>query len=496
MMTETIDDSRTTIYIVGAGFTGTTIAAEIRSKRVFGHVVAFLDDDPAKIGKRIDGVPVLGPIEAVARVVKTTPATEAIIAIPSATREQLAKIYAILRRAKFARIRIVPQVSQILDGEAHLIQAREIDPEDFLARSPVRVNLRKSLAYLRGRRVLVSGAGGSIGSELCRQLLEGGAERLYLFGHGENSIYEIERELRSLQEEGVGEKATIVPIIGELQDGEYLQFILSRTHADVVFHTAAHKHVPLMEANPVEAVKNNVFGTKNIVDASRKAGVDRFVLISTDKAVEPSSVYGASKLLAEEIVLREGRSGRNFLVVRFGNVLGSRGSILPLFRRQILTGGPVTVTDPGMRRFFMTIPEASTLVLKAGGVGAGGEVYLLDMGESILIRDLAEQMIRFYGFEPGADIPIEFTGLRKGEKLEEKLYAQGETLESTEHSKILKLQRKTLINGRITSVLERLHPICFHDPQSPHAFRNKKALRAILEEVIPGISPSVDEAEF
>ncbi len=212
----------------------------------------------------------LGPIEAAARMIRTTPADEAIIAIPSATREQLAKIYAILRRANFARIRIVPQIAQILDGEAHLIQAREIDPEDFLARSPVRVNLRKSLAYVRGKRVLVTGAGGSIGSELCRQLLEGGAERLYLFGHGENSIYEIERELRLLQEEGVGEKATIVPIIGEIQDRDYLHFILSRTRAHVVFHTAAHKHVPLMEANPVEAVKNNVFGTKNIVDASQE----------------------------------------------------------------------------------------------------------------------------------------------------------------------------------------------------------------------------------
>ena len=334
------DESRNTIYLVGAGFTGTTIAAEILAKRIFGHVVAFLDDDPAKIGRRIDGIPVLGPIDAAAQVIKTTPADEAIIAIPSATREQLARIFAILRRARFARIRIVPGIAQILDGEAHLIQAREIDPEDFLARSPVRVNLRSSLSYVRGKRVLVTGAGGSIGSELCRQLLEGGAERLYLFGHGENSIYEIQRELHLLQEEGVGQKATIVPIIGEMQDRDYLHFILPRTKANVVFHTAAHKHVPLMEANPVEAVKNNVFGTRNIVDASKKGGVERFVLISTDKAVEPSSVYGASKLLAEEIVLREGKNGRHFLVVRFGNVLGSRGSILPLFRRQILKGGP------------------------------------------------------------------------------------------------------------------------------------------------------------
>ena len=490
------DDSRNSIYIIGAGFTGITLAAEIRAKRVFGHVVAFLDDDPAKIGTRIDGISVLGPIEAVARILKTTPADEAIIAIPSATREQLGRIFAVLRRAKFARIRIVPQVSQILDGEAHLIQAREIDPEDFLARSPVRVNLRKTLSYLQGKRVLVTGAGGSIGSEICRQLLEGRAERLYLFGHGENSIYEIERELRLLQEEGVGEKATIVPIIGEIQDREYMSFILTRTRANVVFHTAAHKHVPLMEANPVEAVKNNVFGTKNLVEAAKKGGVERLVLVSTDKAVEPNSVYGASKLLAEEIVLREGKSGRNFLVVRFGNVLGSRGSILPLFRRQILKGGPVTVTHPETRRYFMTIPEASSLVLKAGGVGAGGEVYLLDMGESISIRELADQMIRFYGYEPETDIKIMYTGLRRGEKLLEKLHAATEVPESTGHPKILKLERKTLINGRITTVLERLRPICYHDPANGCDFRNRRALRAILQEVIPGITLEQEEPEF
>ena len=490
------DQGRNDIYIVGAGFTGSTIATEIRRKRIFGTVVAFLDDDRAKIGTTIDSIPVLGPIEAATRLIKTTPADEAIIAIPSATREQLARIFAVLRRARFARIRIVPQISQVLDGEAHLIQAREVDPEDFLARSPVRVNLKKSLAYVRGKRVLVTGAGGSIGSELCRQLLEGGAERLYLFGHGENSIYEIERELRLLQEEGVGERASVVPIIGDIQDREYMHFILSRTRANVVFHTAAHKHVPLMEANPVEAVKNNVFGTRNVVEASRKAGVERFVLISTDKAVEPTCVYGASKLLAEEIVLREGKNGHHFLVVRFGNVLGSRGSILPLFRRQILKGGPVTVTHPETRRYFMTIPEASSLVLKAGGVGTGGEAYLLDMADSVSIHELAEQMIRFYGFEPNRDIPIVYTGLRPGEKLLEKLYGDSEIPEPTEHPKILKLRRKTLINGRIHSVLERLRPICYYDAQCAALFRNRRALRAVLEEVIPGISPSQFEPEF
>jgi FlaA1/EpsC-like NDP-sugar epimerase len=484
------------ITIVGAGFTGETLAREIRQKRVFGRVVAFLDDDPAKIGRRLEGVPVLGPIDAVAELVKPGPADEAIIAIPGATREQLVRIWGVLRRAGFPRIRVVPRLSQVLDAGAHLIQAREFDPEDFLARSPVKVDLRRSLAYVRGRRVLVTGAGGSIGSELCRQLLEGGAERLYLFGHGENSLYEIERELRLLQEEGVGERATIVPILGEIQDREYMAFILRRTRAAVVFHTAAHKHVPLLEANPIEAIKNNVFGTRNVVDAALKAGVERFVLISTDKAVEPAGVYGASKLLAEEIVLREGRRGRPFLVVRFGNVLGSRGSILPLFRRQILKGGPVTITHPDMRRFFMTIPEASSLVLKAGGVGAAGEVYLLDMGEDVSIRELAEQMIRFYGFEPGTDIPVVYTGLRRGEKLVERLYADGEQPEPTEHPRILKLQRRTLINGRINSVLERLAPICYHDPAQGARFRNRRALREVLHEVVPTVGPFDDEPEF
>jgi FlaA1/EpsC-like NDP-sugar epimerase len=427
---------------------------------------------------------------------KTAPADEAIIAIPSASRGELARIYGILKRARFAKIRIVPQVSQIVDGEVHLIQTREIDPEDFLARDPVMVNLKKSLAYLRGKRVMVTGAGGSIGSELCRQLLEGGVERLYLFGHGENSIYEIDRELRHLQEEGVGERTMVVPVIGEMQDRDYMFFILSRTRTNVVFHTAAHKHVPMLEANPVEAVKNNVFGTLNVVDASRKNGVERFILISTDKSVEPNSVYGASKLLAEEIVLREKRNGHHFIVVRFGNVLGSRGSILPLFRNQIRKGGPVTVTHPDVRRFFMTIPEASSLVLQASGTGLGGEVYLLDMGESLSIRELAEQMIRFYGYEPEEDIKIVYTGLRKGEKMLEKLYADGETPEPTSNRRILKLKRKTLINGRINSVLNRLRPICFHDKEKPAVFRNKRELRKVLEEVIPGIGPAADEPEF
>jgi len=486
-------NSKNRIYIVGAGLTGVSLAREIQAKGIFGRVVAFLDDDPQKIGRRLHGVPVLGPLDAVAELLKATPADEAIIAIPSATREQLEHIYRLLVAAQFARIRIVPRLSQILEGEPHLIQAREIDPEDLLSRQPVRVNLKESLAYLRGKRVLVTGAGGSIGAELCRQLLEGGAERLYLFGHGENSIYESERELRLLQQEGVGEKATIVPVIGELQDRDFMRFILRRLRAHVVFHAAAHKHVPLMEANPVEAIKNNVFGTANLVEAAKEAGLERLVLISTDKAVEPGSVYGASKLIAEELVLREGGPGRAFLVVRFGNVLGSRGSIMPLFRRQILKGGPVTVTHPEARRFFMTIPEAVSLVLQGGGVGRPRGLYLLDMGEPVLIRELAEQMIRFYGFEPETDIPIVYTGLRPGEKLEERLWAEGDVPLATEYPKLLFLDRKYALNGKLAAVLESLRPICFFDAASPQSYRDRRLLREALKRIIPNLRLPEDE---
>ncbi len=485
--------SKNRIYIIGGGITGISLAREIQAKGIFGKVVAFLDDDPDKIGSRIHSIPVLGPIQEVVELLKTTPADEAIIAIPGATQDQLRKIYRLLDQAGFVRIRIVPRISQILEGGPHLIQARQIDPEDLLTRDPIQVNLKKSLAYLRGKRVLVTGAGGSIGGELCRQLLSGGAERLYLFGHGENSIYEIERELRLLQEEGVGERATIVPILGELQDRDYMHYIVERTRADVVFHTAAHKHVPLLEANSVEAVKNNVFGTKNIVDASLAAGVERFVLVSTDKAVDPNSVYGASKLIAEELVLRQGTPDRVFLVVRFGNVLGSRGSILPLFRQQILRGGPVTITDPQSKRFFMTIPEAVSLVLQAGGVGRSRGLYLLDMGEPVSIKEIAEQMVRFYGYEPDKEIQVVYTGLRPGEKLEERLWSNGDKAKATEYPKILKLDRHYALNGRLEGVIDRLSPICFFDTEKSEVYRNRKALRHILKEIVPTLRIPEDE---
>ena len=486
------------IYILGAGFAGISIAREIRQKGVFGTIVAFLDDDPSKVGKRIEGAPVLGPIRDVVNLLARTPADEAIIAIPSASRELIRELYYLLKRAGFARIRILPSIAQIVEGDVHLVQTREIDPQDLLGRSPVAIGLKESIRWLKGRRVLITGAGGSIGSELARQLLSAGVERLYLFGHGENSIYQIDRELRILQAGGVGVSTAIVPVIGELKDAQYVSHILKRLKADVVFHTAAYKHVPLMEANTVAAIENNVFGTQNLCQASLEAGVRRFVLISTDKAVEPLCTYGASKHLSERIVMdaqTRAQQDCHYMVVRFGNVLGSRGSILPLFMKQVAQGGPVTVTDPAARRFFMTIPEACSLVLKTGGVGNGGESYLLDMGEAIYIRELAEQVIRFSGFEPDKDIQIDYIGLRPGERLEEKLIADNETLETTNFPRINRLVRKQ-DELHLHAILAELKLACTLDPVRPEAYRNRRYLREVLRSWIPSIEEQSNEPEY
>ena len=484
------------IFIIGAGFAGKTIAREMISNKAAGEVAAFIDDDIDKIGTSIDGIPILGPIKSCAGLLSTPQNAEALIAIPRASTEKLKEIYDILRQAEFKRIRIVPAISQIISGDAHFIQTRDIDPQDLLGRTPVSIDLKESLSYLRGKRVLITGAGGSIGSELCRQLLSGGAERLYLFGHGENSIYRIDKELRKLQKGGVGDKATIVPIIGELQDREYMFFILKRLKADVIFHCAAYKHVPIMECNPIEAIKNNVFGTKNIVDAAIDSGVERFVLISTDKAVKPSCVYGASKKLAESIVLSSKSPKSDFMVVRFGNVLGSRGSIVPLFKEQILTGGPVTITHPETSRFFMTIPEAATLVLQAGGVGTGGNLYILDMGEPLKIIEIAKQMIRFYGFSE-EEIPISYVGMRPGEKIHETLWSGEENPVQTDYPKIMNLGKNSCFaKEELQEFLKELTWICFPKGENSKLYRNRIELRKTIFQYIPTVEVPSNEPKY
>lgn len=474
------------IYIVGAGLAGTTIAQQLIDKKVFGMPVAFLDDDPAKIGSKVYGIPVLGPISKASELVQPEKNAEVLIAIPSIQIERLQEIYMSIKSAGFTKIKILPTLSQIIDGTAHLVQARDINPEDLLGRTPITIKLTRTLSYLRGKRVLITGAGGSIGSELARQLLSGGAERLYLLGHGENSIYHIHKELQRLQEGGVGEQAIIVPIIGDIKDADYLDYILSKLNCDVVFHTAAYKHVPLMQENPVAVIHNNVLGMKYLLDASLKHNVKRFVLISTDKAVSPVSVYGLSKYLCEKLLLEAAQKAKAckqgaYMFVRFGNVLGSRGSIFPLFVDQIKNGGPVTVTDKRMERYFMTIPEACSLILQTAGVGENAQSYLLDMGEPMNIYETAKQLIRYFGYEPEIDIPIKIIGMRAGERLTEELIAKDEKIEKTDYPKINRILSNTNTSMNLNPLLDSLHPICYKVSGKEHLYRNKEELLTILE---------------
>ncbi|MBP5697434.1 MAG: polysaccharide biosynthesis protein [Treponema sp.] len=489
-------DSR--LYIIGAGFAGQMIAQELKRKKIFGTVAAFIDDSKELIGSKIEDVPVLGPIDTMSSVLRVTAIDQAIIAIPSADGSRIKQIYDVLKKCGFFHIKILPSISQVVDGKAHFVQAREINPLDILGRTPIIIPLHESLAYLKGKRVLITGAGGSIGSELARQLLSGGAERLYLFGHGENSIVNIYRELHILQNEGVGEKASVVPIIGDMRDREYVHYIISHTRADVIFHCAAYKHVPMMEENPVASIENNVFGTKNLLDAALECGTERFVLISTDKAVNPVSVYGVSKMLSEKLVNEAAlktKCGQSFMFVRFGNVLGSRGSILPIFMEQIQNGGPVTVTDPAMERYFMTIPEACSLVLQTGGVGENGCSYLLDMGEPIKILTLAEQIIKFSGFEPYKDMDIKFIGARRGERLTEPLWLSEENPTPTQYKKILKLNNIPPKTFKTEELLQKLYPVCYFTKGNADIYRNRDELVRILRNAVPSLDEFYREEE-
>lgn len=430
-------DRPTPVLIMGAGDAASIIVREIqRNPRLGMEVVGLLDDDPAKRGLRLHGVEVLGDRHAIPALTARHKIRQVIIAMPGAPGKAVRDIMHICEAAGVA-VRIMPGVHELIDGTISVSKLRNIQIEDLLRRAPVQTDTAAVRALVAGRRVLVTGGGGSIGSELCRQLLRFGPSHLIVLGHGENSVFEVCNELARLADAQLDQSPCIVSVIADIRDLERLRAVFETHAPDLVFHAAAHKHVPLMEEHPVEAVSNNIVGTRNLLDVALETGVERFVMISSDKAVNPTSVMGATKRVAEMLVLDAARvSGRPYVAVRFGNVLGSRGSVVLTFKRQIAAGGPVTVTHPEMRRYFMTIPEAVQLVLQASVLGRTGEIFMLDMGEPVKVVDLARDMIRLSGLEVGRDIDICFTGMRPGEKLFEELFARGEEYQPTAHSKI------------------------------------------------------------
>jgi FlaA1/EpsC-like NDP-sugar epimerase len=431
------------VVIAGAGDAGVLVVRELqRNPQLHMIPIAFVDDNPEKKGMEIHGIKVQGGLDEIGAVIDRMNAHEVIIAIPTAS-GAIVRLVAEQCRARDIPFRTMPGVYELIGGKVSVSRLREVEISDLLRREPVDLDDEGVGRTLTGRRVMVTGGGGSIGLELCRQVARWGPAQLIILGHGENSIFEALLELRE-------DYATLsmIPVIADIRDVERINDVFHHLHPEVVFHAAAHKHVSLMEFNVQEAVTNNVLGTKNVVDAALEFGTERLVLISTDKAVQPTSVMGATKRVAEMILCDAAhRSGRNFVTVRFGNVLGSRGSIVPIFKRQIARGGPITITHPEMKRYFMTIPESVHLVLQASSMGTGGELFVLRMGDQVRIVDLAEDLIRLSGLEPGKDIEIKFTGIRPGEKLSESLWDEDLRYSSTDHTEIVQVEE----NGELES---------------------------------------------
>ena len=409
--------------IVGAGAAGTLLVRQMLMHPAMRmDPIAFVDDDPEKLRKDIYGVRILGAIKDIERIVDTMGITKVVIAMPSLPIKKLNEVYDVARKTG-AECVILPNIDDVMSGNLHVQQLRNVEIEDLLGRDPVQLDQTMIEKQLRGKKILVTGAGGSIGSEICRQVAKFKPKEIVILGHGENSIYQLNMEL-------VGKYSqhfTITPVIADVQDRKRIFEVMDKYKPDVVYHAAAHKHVPLMELNPREAVKNNILGTRNVADAASHARVKAFVMVSTDKAVNPPNIMGATKRLCEMIVqdMATRSEYTKFVAVRFGNVLGSRGSVIPLFKKQIAEGGPITVTHPDIVRYFMTIPEAAQLVIQAGALARGGEIFVLDMGQPVKIVDLAKNLIRLSGYDEG-DIEIKFTGLRPGEKMYEELLNEGE----------------------------------------------------------------------
>ncbi len=463
------------ILVIGAGDAGALVVKEMQKTRQINlEPVGFLDDDLGKQKHSLLGVPVIGRLTDLAQALEEQQVDEVIIAIPSAP-GRVVRLVADVCRQKAVPFRTMPGIYELLGGKVNVSRLREVEITDLLRREPVRIHEELIGQALAGKRVLVTGAGGSIGRELCRQIARWKADSLILLGHGENSIFEA---LLELKKDNPG--LELIPVIADIRDAVRLHSVFDQFKPQIVFHAAAHKHVPLMQINVEEAVSNNILGTRNVVEAADRGNVQRLVLISTDKAVHPANVYGATKRMAEMIVLDSAvRTGKEYSVVRFGNVLGSRGSVVPLFKRMIANGGPVQITHPDMFRFFMTIPEAVHLVLQAAALGKGGEAFLLNMGEQVRILDLAEDLIRLSGLEPGRDIEIEFTGVRTGEKLREELWESDKTYDPTPHPDIFRSTGEVMIDS---TALER----CLSRLSEMVANSQKEEIIDLLDTVVPG----------
>ena len=460
------------VMLIGAGDAGRALALEFsNSDFIRDHLACVIDDNPVKLNKRLCGAPIVGNRYDIPDVVKQYKISKIIFAIPSCSAKVRKEILDICTTTG-CEVQLLPGIFQMVNGDVSVSKLRKVDPQDLLGRDAIQVNLEEIFDYINGKIVMVTGGGGSIGSELCRQIASAKPRRLIIFEIYENSAYDIQMELKRTYPD-----LDLEVLIGSVRNTKRVDTVVGKYHPDLIFHAAAHKHVPLMEDSPNEAIKNNVFGTYKLAKAADKYGVKRFVLISTDKAVNPTNIMGASKRLCEMVVQMMNRQSKTeFVAVRFGNVLGSNGSVIPLFKKQIASGGPVTVTHPDIIRYFMTIPEAVSLVLQAGYYARGGEIFILDMGEPVKIDTMARNMIRLSGFEPDVDIKVEYTGLRPGEKLYEELLMKEEGLQETANQLIHIGKPIEMDDEAFCRQLERLDKACKDEVEN---------MKDIVAEIVP-----------
>jgi FlaA1/EpsC-like NDP-sugar epimerase len=485
----TVDCSHERVLIVGAGSAGVALVQEMqRSPQLGLYPVAFIDDDPQKLNLRMRGIHVVGDRNSIPNVVRNLHVCKVIIAMPAVGGEVIREIVDICS-LHGVETSTLPGIHEILNGRVRVESIRDIRIEDLLRREPVQTDIESVSQFIKGKKVLITGAGGSIGSELCRQILSFSPSEILIVGHGENSVFNIQQELEQIVQVLRDEAQTlrhpprVLSFIADIRFRDRLKHAFEKFQPDVVFHAAAHKHVPLMELNPGEAITNNVIGTKNLVELALQYHVQHFVMISTDKAVNPTNIMGASKRVAEMLLLQAAKqSGRAYVAVRFGNVLGSRGSVVPTFKKQIAAGGPITVTHPDICRYFMTIPEAVQLVLQAAVLGRGGEVLMMNMGKPVKIVDLAEELIRLSGYEIDKDIQIKFTGLRPGEKLFEELFLEGEEYDPTEHEKLFMVKNAScMVPDNLNVAVDVLCEAA--------AKNDGNSIMFLLEQLVPGYKP-------